>query len=140
MRKPPILPCMPYSVYLAARYSRRDELNRYREQLSGQGITVTSHWLTADPPVPVADLTDTHWRELAETDIDDIRRADALVAFAEDSGGGGGGRHVELGVAVALEKFVVVVGSPEHLFHRLPQIRVQPDWNGAFQALREAAG
>ncbi len=130
---------MPYRVYLAARYGRRDELNAYRARLHGDGIEVTSRWLMVDPPAPRAELTDAHWRELAETDIDDIRRADALVAFAEESGGGRGGRHVELGVAVALEKLVVVVGSPEHIFHRLPQIRVAPDWDGARATLREAA-
>jgi hypothetical protein len=89
--------------------------------------------------VPIAELTDAHWRELAEIDIDDVRRADALVAFAEESGGGGGGRHVEPGAAVALNKLVVVVGSPEHLFHLLPQIRVAPDWDSAHATLREAA-
>lgn len=88
---------MPYRVYLAARYGRRDELNGYRQRLHGDGFEVTSHWLTADPPAPIAELTEAHWRDLAETDVDDIRRADALVAFAEEAEGGGGGRHVELG-------------------------------------------
>jgi nucleoside 2-deoxyribosyltransferase len=87
----------------------------------------------------MAELTDAHWRDLAETDIDDIRRADALVAFAEEAAGGGGGRHVELGVALALGKLVIVVGRPEHLFHRLPQVRVAMDWDGAHATLREAA-
>ncbi|MDA0256112.1 MAG: nucleoside 2-deoxyribosyltransferase [Chloroflexi bacterium] len=130
---------MPYRGYLAARYSRRDELNRYREQLNDTGIEVTSRWLTTDPPAPVAELTDSHWSELAQADIDDVRRADALVAFAGDSDGGGGGRHVELGVALALERLVVVVGTPEHLFHRLPQARGEPDWEGALARLRDAA-
>lgn len=130
---------MTYRVYLAARYGRRDELNGYRERLHRDGLEVTSHWLTADPPAPIAALTDAHWRDLAEADIDDICRADALIAFAEEAEGGGGGRHVELGVALALDKLVVVVGRPEHLFHRLPQVRVALDWEGAHATLREAA-
>lgn len=118
---------MPYRVYLAARYGRRDELNGYRQRLHGDGFEVTSHWLTADPPSPIAELTDAH----------DIRRADALVAFAEEAEGGGGGRHVELGIA--LGKLVIVLGRPEHLFHRLPQVRVALDWDDAPATLREAA-
>jgi hypothetical protein len=32
---------MPYRVYLAARYGRRDELNGYRRLLHGDGFEVT---------------------------------------------------------------------------------------------------
>lgn len=130
---------MPYRVYFAARYGRRDELNRYRQQLLDAGIEVTSHWLTVDPPAAVDQLTDSHWRVLAETDTEDIRRADALVAFSEVSRGGGGGRHVELGIAIALEKLVVVVGTPEHLFHQLSWVRIESSWDAALTTLRRAA-
>ncbi|MEM7016617.1 MAG: nucleoside 2-deoxyribosyltransferase [Pseudomonadota bacterium] len=131
---------MPYKVYFAARYSRREELNRYRIELQEAGIEVTSHWLTADPPVPVSRLTAAHWRVLAETDRQDIVRADALIAFTESPAGGNGGRHVELGIAIGLGKTIIILGEPEHLFHHLEQVFVVPDWNTALLRLRNLAG
>ena len=131
---------MPYRVYFAARYSRRDELNGYRDQLEALGMEVTSHWLVNDPPAPIKELTEAHWRELAETDRQDIGRADALVAFTESPPGGNGGRHVELGIGVGLGKEIVIVGEPEHLFHRLENMHRAPDWQSAVILLQQLAG
>lgn len=62
------------------------------------GIEVTWRWLVN----PTPDLTDDAWRMLAEKDREDLTRADALVLFAEADREGGGGRHVEFGMALAL--------------------------------------
>ena len=51
---------MPYRVYLAAKYGRLDELTGYLARLHGDGFEGTSHWLTAESPVPMAELTDAH--------------------------------------------------------------------------------
>lgn len=42
------------SVYLSARFERRDELNGYRVELESAGLQVTSRWLTD----PTPELTD----------------------------------------------------------------------------------
>ena len=131
---------MPYRVYFAARYSRREELNGYRAQLEALGMGVTSHWLVNDPPAPISQLTDAHWRDLAETDRRDIERADALVAFTESPPGGNGGRHVELGIGIGLGKEIVIVGRPEHLFHKLEKMHAAPDWKAAVRLLQRLAG
>jgi hypothetical protein len=115
------------SVYLAARFSRRAELNEYREELEGLGVKVTSRWLTD----PTPDLTDEAWRELATKDVDDVRRADGLVLFADAAGAGGGGRHVEFGIAMGLGKPTFVVGDLENLFQRLPTVTVVGSWSDA---------
>ena len=118
------------SVYLSARFERRDELNGYRAELEAAGLEVTSRWLTD----PTPELTDEAWRQLATKDVEDVRRAAGLVLFAEP-GGGGGGRHVEFGVALGLDKRVIVVGEPENLFHRLDAVEVVPTWEDAFKAI-----
>lgn len=101
---------MAASVYLSARFARRDELYGYREQLASAGIEVTSRWV-ADPTDPTPGLTDEAWRVLAQKDVDDVHRADVLVFFAEDDRGGGGGRHVEFGIALGFGKRLIVVGE-----------------------------
>lgn len=119
------------SVYLSARFARREELNGYRQQLTAAGVEVTSRWLTD----PTPDLTDEAWRKLAQKDVDDVRKADTLVLFAEDDRDGGGGRHVEYGIALGNGKRLIVVGNPENLFQRLPEVESLPDWAAAFTAL-----
>ena len=127
------------SVYLAGRYERRGELNVYRAELAQAGIEVTSRWLTNDPPAPVAELTDEHWQVLAQTDFDDVHRADAFVIFGEESRDGGGGRHSEFGMALAWGKPIVVVGRREHLFHRLAAVEIAADWPTALSLLTGGA-
>lgn len=119
------------SVYLSARFERRAELNGYRVDLEAAGVAVTSRWLTE----PTPELTDEVWRKLATKDVEDIRRAEGLVLFTEPGTPGGGGRHVEFGVALGLQKRMIIVGEPENLFHRLEAVEVVPGWEGAFKLL-----
>jgi hypothetical protein len=123
------------SVYLSGRFSKRAQLNQYRVELESLGIEVTSRWLMHDPPGAPRDLTDEQWSALALVDQEDVRRADGLVFFSEQHEGGGG-RHVELGMAVAWSKQIIVVGHREHIFHRLPQIRIVADWQEALVILK----
>jgi hypothetical protein len=117
------------SVYFAARYSRLSELNRCRLELEALGFEVTSRWLTVTARAPGEALNDAEWQDLALTDQEDVLAADSLVCFSEDEGNGGnGGRHVELGMALALGKQVIVVGRREHIFHRLPEVTVVDSW------------
>ena len=122
------------SVYLSARFHRRDELDEYREALEERGVEVTSRWLTDQPP----ELTERAWRELASKDRDDVERADVLVLFAEAGNAGGGGRHVEFGVALALRKRLIVVGAVENLFQRLSEVEVVETWNDALRLIERA--
>ena len=123
------------SVYLAARIRRRDELEEYRCQLEAAGLEVTSTWLTMPPP---EEWSDEVWAHLAELDRADVLRADVLVLFTEPGElDGGSGRHVEFGMALALNKRVVVVGRYENLFQRLPEVTVVPDWPAALALLTQ---
>lgn len=119
------------SVYLSAKFERRDELNGYRNELEAAGIEVTSRWLSDSTP----ELTDEAWRLLATKDVEDIGRASGLVLFSEAGHPGGGGRHVEFGVALGLQKRMVVVGQPENLFHSLDAVEIVATWEDAFKAI-----
>jgi hypothetical protein len=121
------------SVYFAARYSRRDELNGYRAELEALGLDVTSRWLATEPRERFA-YSEDDWRELGAVDQEDVLAADALVCFTEGQGdGGSGGRHVELGMALALGRRVIVVGRREHIFHHLPEVEFVESWPEALR-------
>lgn len=103
-------------VYIAAPYQTLDTTKALAETLQAAGIEVTSRWLFEDS----AEMTD----EWARKDLDDVRRADMLLALNlpgwENSGTGG--RHVEFGYALALHKPVLLIGKRTHIFHYLNEV------------------
>jgi len=62
----------PTCAYLAARFSRRNDL-------IALGCSVTSCWLIDSTPEP----TEETWRSLAEKDREGIKAAGVLLLFAE---------------------------------------------------------
>ena len=120
-------------VFLSGRFSRRDELVGYAGELRSLGITVGARWLEADRHgvtedelmAELAGRTRAHGAApvaalIALETLEDLRSADALVAFSEPprTTRSRGGHHVELGMALAWGKPVLVVGP---LRERLPR-------------------
>lgn len=135
-------------VYLAGPYAARELLGEYAIELADIGISVTSRWLlethdiTPGTQKAAVDLSDEEVSAHAIADLADVEAADVLVLFTAANVGfeGGGGRHVETGVAIALNKPVVVVGEPENVFHRMGfGVRLVQDWPDAVRALSEYA-
>jgi hypothetical protein len=118
-------------VYLAAKYSRRDELKGYVKQLAARGVGVTSRWLLENEPLQckLGDHPIEFYQETSLIDLEDIRNADAIVFFSEDPlvGTPRGGRHVEFGYALGINKKMIVIGEPENIFHYLPWIEFFPN-------------
>ena len=110
------------SVYLASRYRRRKELENYAQDLANQGWEVTSRWVFGHHENDCRSPT-----IYALEDWDDLARAQWMMAFTEEPNDHGsysrGGRHVELGMALAWGKNVVIVGPRENVFCHLPQVR-----------------
>lgn len=131
-------------IYLAARYSRREELCTYRADLEALGHTITSRWLFGNHQ-----LTDEELRadggavekraRFAVEDWQDLIAAATCISFTEEprSGNSRGGRHVEFGAALALGQRCIVVGARENVFHCLLTVEWYPDWPAALTALRE---
>ena len=111
---------MKLGVYLAGRYDRRRELEAKAAMLPDDWRS-SARWLTGahegatDPDV---------LQRCAREDLEDIRSSDVLVAFTEgpDVGHTSGGRHVEVGYAIAMGLPVIVVGPVENVFyHGMPR-------------------
>lgn len=137
-------------IYLAARYGRRVELLGYKAQLEAQGHTVTSRWLLKEERVNVAGAPVTEDGQLrleeaqrfASECVDDVARAHLLIAFTEEprSPAGGvsrGGRHVEMGLALALGRYVIVAGPRENLFCWLGEVYHADVWAAVLPILPE---
>ncbi len=142
------------TIYLSARFPRRDELAGYRQELTARGHEVTSRWLDAPD-----EHGQTDWAAEAAKDLQDIRGAMLFIAFTERSatpgslwrgvqrdeelmevcapGASRGGRHQELGYAVARQQFwgpsreIIVVGPREGVLTYLPWVRQFDNWAAA---------
>lgn len=130
-------------VYLAARYSRREEMCRYRNQLeSGGHIEVTSRWINGEHQAENDELV--HGgsaTRFASEDIKDLDDAVVVVNFTEEPRGTSsrGGRHVEFGYALAMRKHVIVVGPRENVFHCIGTVRVFGNWMAALSSILDLA-
>ena len=135
-------------TYLASRYGRRLEMLAHAEELKALGVEVTSRWVTGvhekpgkgdgHGPVPYTTEEQAHF---AREDAEDIARSDALILFTEEpgaSGGARGGRFVEMGIALALNKTVVVIGPRENCFCCLASIDHYDDWESFIADGRKA--
>ena len=113
-------------VYLAAKYERRLEICTYRDNVRAIGShEVTSRWLDGEEHKDVAAL-----QMYARRDLEDIWKADLLIAFTEDPETlqPRGGRHFEAGYAHAHHKEVWLLPFREHIFHWLPEARLFSEW------------
>lgn len=118
------------SIYLASAFDRGPELLGYAGELKDAGFTITADWIYGLEP-------DEDW-EIALKDKADVERSDVLIAFTESEEtprASRGGRHVELGIALALDKRVLVIGPRENVFCHLPQVAHLPEWD-AVRAIR----
>jgi len=118
-------------IYLAAAWSRRDEIAAVADQLRElPGIEITSRWLK-EPTVLGSKIVrgNRFRRRRAQEDVADVRRADMLVRFSDDLSGttvpaklATGSRMFEQGLAYALGKRIVVVGGQQPIFDYLPEM------------------
>lgn len=122
--------------YLAARYSRKHELQGYADKLGRADCT--SSWLyenaqcSALAEVPMFHHKNPLMTELAVQDLNDIDHSDVLVLFSDPMfpGQPRGSKHVEFGYALAQGPGLrcVVIGPLENLFHHLPCVEVFKNW------------
>jgi hypothetical protein len=122
-------------IYLASRYSRREELCVYRATLEAEGHTVTSRWLNGNHQIDDQGLSvegvENERTRFALEDWEDLMAAECCIGFTEPArsvANSRGGRHVEFGGAIAAGKDCIVVGPRENVFHCLPQVRRFATW------------
>lgn len=139
--------------YFAARYSRHAELAGYRDRLALiPGAEVTSRWIdchdgeleSSYTPEALAADPASCWQH-GQADMDDLLKADVIVSFTGNGGGGEGGRHIEHGAALGdyergLRIRLIVVGLRENIFHCHPATEVFADFDAFFAHEFEAMG
>lgn len=130
-------------IYLASRYSRREELLGYREDIERLGLhVVTSRWLNGNHQIDDCGLSNAakakERERFASEDFEDVATSHLVISFTESprSTISRGGRHVEHGIALGKGLGVWIVGPRENVFHCLPCVRRFAEWTDALHALR----
>ena len=120
-------------IYLAAPYSRKDEINKYAAELRAGRIEVTSSWLDEPhkPTTQMHELTHEEHQQYAVQDVKDVQAANILVFFTDPTKAIiRAGRHVEFGIAVQRGIPIYVVGEErENIFHHLPKVVHFKQWD-----------
>lgn len=101
----------PAKIYMAAKYSRREEMENYAPRLEAAGWKVNARWVFGEEEgMSGADIS--------AMDLEDVETSDALVIFTHPRAEpqSGGGRFVEMGYAMALNKDIYVIGPVENVF------------------------
>jgi hypothetical protein len=134
-------------IYLAARYSRFPEMQQYAKELAALGHTITSRWIWGQHDIADGSIVPTTEAQAARwacEDYEDLASADACLSFTEPpgerAGRGRGGRHCEHGIALALKKRCIVVGTRENIFHWLAVVEFYETWEACVTHLRHEAG
>lgn len=121
-------------VYLAARFSRRHELNEYAHELQKRGFEITSRWVKPDTDhlVPAGmseQAADKERQRFAVEDVSDVYAGDWCISFTEiPRNNSRGGRHVEFGMAYGYGNKCFTIGPRETVFHHLPRVMHFDDW------------
>lgn len=104
------------NIYLAAKYSRRKEMENYAKILSVKGYNITSTWVYGEEEGKSS-------RDIAILDYMDLRKANVCICFNEPYGSENiaGARHTEFGFAWLFKKHIILVGEREQIFHYLPK-------------------
>lgn len=102
-------------IYIAASYPRKAEALDVAAKMKAMGYCVVSSWLYENEGYHGEDI-DVRMRASARRDLQEIQECDMLVSLVGDDQTHGG-RHSELGVALALGKIVIIIGAREQVFH-----------------------
>ena len=118
-------------IYLAARYSRMEELRGYAGELAAAGHVITSRWIRGGNGIPETAAVDMESQRFALEDYRDLSAADTVISWTEPprvESTALGGRHVEFGLALAMGKRLLLVGPRENLFHTMPNVHQFDEW------------
>jgi len=109
---------MKRRIYLAALFSRKDEMAAYADQLKEDGHTITARWVYGGED----GLTRP---QIAELDVHDVREANTVLLFTMPYGSlnKGGGRFTEFGIGLERKAECLVVGEREQIFCHHPEVK-----------------
>lgn len=108
------------TCYLAGPWADRAYVREVRDQLVAAGVPINARWIDShhqdEQEVDTTILCDE-----AMHDLEDVVSSPVLIVVNSKYSEG---KAVELGVALALMKDIILIGTPSNVFHHLPICKV----------------
>lgn len=100
-----------HNTYLAAKYSRREEMEALVPFFNKLGYDIIARWVFGNEEGLSA-------QDVCDLDLDDVKSSDMVIVFTHErkTPQPGGGRFVEMGYAMALNKKMIIIGPIENVF------------------------
>lgn len=107
------------SFYLAASFPRRSEALEIAKEITREtDAKCTARWIHNTYHTYGNEGQD---KKYCQEDLDDVRKGGFLVLLTDgEKQQSKGGRHTELGIALAFSKPVIIIGPKEQVFHSHP--------------------
>lgn len=113
---------MKLTFYIAADSFQQANVKALRDEiLEDEAFACTARWIDAKLENYGHPVTEAELRDTARANFSDIENAMFLIMWnpLESHRNGTGGRHVEMGYAIARYKYILYVGEVlENVFHR----------------------
>ena len=132
-------------IYLAGPWVDRSAMPGLARSLETAGHTITERWWEKEEPANVGtvqiddrylqehpELT-AYFEERAIADFLGVVNADVVVVLNTSKSEG---KAVEQGIAFAMMKPVILIGTPSNVFHYLPSTHKVADINAALEILK----
>lgn len=120
--------------YIASRFGNKEEVRKIIEFLRERGHDVSMDWTVHESIKPFEKNMERAKRYAIE-DIDGVRDCDVFILISDEAGTG---MYIELGVAIALDKRIFVVGehTERTIFYFHPKIQRRDSIEDVFRELR----
>ena len=131
-----------HKIYVAAPFAAISDARATADYLRSEGYMVVSQWHDTDDGLEYGAISKSvhEARRIANRDMSDIWKANALVQLTERGDESRGGMDVELGAfmraADVLGGRIILFGPRRHIFHYLPDIEVYGSLKEIAVALR----
>lgn len=119
--------------YLASNFSSREDMKRHAQELRLLGHIVECRWFT-DPDHGSTNEIEFN-RTLANHDWEDLFNSECMVVFI-DGTNSHGGKYVELGLALAWSKPIIIVGERSNVFTYLENIILVETWEQCMELFK----
>jgi nucleoside 2-deoxyribosyltransferase len=125
-------------IYIAAWFGSLERQREHAKKFQDLGHEIVSSWLREEVAEPAkaqpTDFPFEYMRDIATRDVWEIAACDALIIDTLDVSSRGG-REVELGMALALNKSVALVGPRRNVFHYMLDTQFN-SWEELFDGIR----
>lgn len=100
---------------------RGDEAHKLCAKIKKHGHIITSFWHETD--IGSRKSKDYHHPDRAQRDLEGVKDCEIFIELVGDSNKSRGGRHCELGMAIAWHKQIILIGDDDDcIFTWLPEL------------------